>query len=71
VEDALAPLRLAVGVALLAEAGYSRAEIARRTGASPAALKDAWDRLERIAPDIDRELPTVLTQTALALCARS
>jgi hypothetical protein len=54
-EDAQAQLRLAVGVALLAEAGFNRAEIARRTGASPAALKDAWERLERVAPAIDRD----------------
>jgi hypothetical protein len=54
-EDAQRQIKLALGVALLSEAGFNRSEIARRTGASPEQLRDAWARLERIAPQIDRD----------------
>lgn len=35
--------------------GYSRAEIGRRLQVSPAELKRAFERLERVAPGIDRD----------------
>jgi hypothetical protein len=54
--DAQQQIRLAIGVALLADAGADEEEIARRTGADPAELWRAWRQLERAVPDLSREL---------------
>lgn len=40
---------------LAATKSYSRTEIARMVGASPAELRRAYERLERIAPSLDRD----------------
>lgn len=53
--DAQKAIKLALSVALLSECGYSRSEIARKTGASPEQLREAWSALERVAPLIDRD----------------
>lgn len=51
-----AEVNLALKCAVLA-AEYSKAEIARLTGATPAEIRAAFDRLKRAAPAIDRDAP--------------
>jgi hypothetical protein len=46
--DVRASIGLALRVAVLAEEGCSRQEIAERTGADSAQLRDAFERLERV-----------------------
>lgn len=53
--DVQADAKLAAQVAVLVAAGLPRAEIARRLDATPAQLRIAYERLERVAPAIDRE----------------
>jgi DNA-binding Lrp family transcriptional regulator len=42
-------------VGVLKAAGHSQTEIARRIGASPTELRRAYERLDRVAPTLDRD----------------
>lgn len=53
-EDVQPEIQLAVRVGVMSALGVSRTEIGRRVGVSPAELKRAFERLERVAPQLDR-----------------
>lgn len=53
--DVQADIDLALKVGVLAAAGYSRKDIQTMTSADNAQLRIAYERLERVAPQIDRE----------------
>lgn len=57
IRDSEADFEFIERVAVLSAAGYRKGEITRVLSCSPAQLRDALDRLRRIAPDLEIPAP--------------